>query len=105
MQVSGDGEASSSIMRQVASAVLVGMEHNGKINVGYLWRKTRQHHPEIMNPVRAKNHENHRVDWLTYKNLIDWNKRAKQFLIEIGMADDQPGIICEYFFGMHFLFI
>ena len=102
MQVSGDGEASSSIMRQVASAVLAGTEHDGKINVDYLWRKTRQHHPEILNPVRAKNHENRRVDWLTYKNLIDWNKRAKQFLIEIGMADDQPGIVCEYFFACIF---
>ena len=102
MQVSGDGEASSSLMRQVASAVLAGTEHDGKINVDYLWRKTRQHHPEILNPVRAKNHENRRVDWLTYKNLIDWNKRAKQFLIEIGMAADQPGIIREYFFACIF---
>ena len=46
-----------------------------------------------MNPVKAKNHEDRRVDWLTYKNIFDWNLRAKQFLIDLGMANDEPGMI------------
>ena len=69
MQVSGDGEASSYTMRQVASAVLTGTDHEGTINAEYLWCKTRQSHPEIMDPVRAKNHENHLINWLTTKRI------------------------------------
>jgi hypothetical protein len=49
---------------------------------------TRQSHPEIVNPVRAKNHENRRVDWLSYRNRMDWNTRAKEFLVDMGMAKD-----------------
>ncbi len=62
------------------------------------------HHPEIMNPVKAKNHEDRRVDWLTYKNIMEWNARAKKFLIDIGMAVDEPGIIRSYYFFCWFLF-
>ncbi len=56
----------------------------------------RESHPEIINPVRVKNHENRRVDWLSYKNLIDWNKRVKEFLVAVGMANDKPGLIRKY---------
>ncbi len=48
-------------MKAVASAVLAGTKYDGKIDVEYLWHKTRERHPEIINPVRAKNHENRRV--------------------------------------------
>ena len=56
----------------------------------------RTEHPEMLNPVRAKNHEVRRVDWLSYNNIIKWNDRVKQFLVEIGMAKDEPGMIREY---------
>jgi hypothetical protein len=82
-------------MKAVAAALLADTTHEAKINVNYLWRKTRESHPEILNPVKAKNHENRRVDWLSYKNLIDWNKRAKQFLLDMEMAEDVPGTIRE----------
>ncbi len=65
------------------------------MTVDYLWRKTRESHPEIMNLVTAKNHENRHVDWLSYKNLMDWNKCAKQFLLDMEMGEDVPGIIRE----------
>ena len=96
MQVAGDGEACAANMKAVASAVIAGTKYEGKIDVEYLWRKTRLSHPEILNPVRAKNHENRRVDWLSYKNLMDWNKRAKKFLVDVGMAKDEPGLIRKY---------
>ena len=99
MQVAGDGEASAANMKSVVSAVLAGTEHEGKMDIDYIWRKTREKHPEIINPVRAKNHENRRVDWLSYKNLIQWNKRAKEFLINMGMAKDESGLIREYDFS------
>ena len=95
MQVAGDGEACAANMKAVASAVIAGTKYERRIDVEYLWRKTREKHPEIINPVRAKNHENRRVDWLSYKNLMDWNKRAKKFLVDVGMAKDERGLIRE----------
>ena len=65
-------------------------------SLDYVYHKMRTEHPEIVNPVRAKNHEDRRVDWLSYNNIIKWNERAKQFLIEIGMAKDEPGMIREF---------
>jgi hypothetical protein len=53
MQVAGDGEASAANMKSVASALLAGTKHEGNMNVEYVWRKTRQSHPEIINPVRS----------------------------------------------------
>jgi hypothetical protein len=95
MQVASNGEAKSSEMKAVAAALLADTTHKAKINVDYLWRKTRESHPEILNPVKAKNDENRRVDWLSCKNLIDWNNRAKQFLLDMEMAEDVPGTIRE----------
>ena len=46
-----------------------------------------------MNLVWAKGNEDWHVDWLTHKNIIDWNARAKQLLINIAMAKDEPGEI------------
>jgi hypothetical protein len=74
--------------------VIAGTKYDGRIDVEYLWHRTREKHPEILNPVRAKNHENRRGDWLSYKNLMDWNKRAKKFLVDVGMAKDERGLIC-----------
>ncbi len=91
MQVCAEGEASAPKMRATASALIAGTNH--KFSVDYTWRKTRMAHPEILNPVKAKNHEDRRVEWLTYRNFIDWNARAKKFLVDIGMATDVPGMI------------
>ena len=96
MQATSDEEAKSANMTAIASAVLTGTKFEDEIDVNYLWRKTRTVHPDILNPVRAKNHETRRVDWLTYKNLIDWNNRAKKFLIDLGMAEDKKGLIHKY---------
>jgi len=51
-----------------------------------------------MNPVRAKHNDDRQVDWLTYKNVLEWNARAKKFLVDIGMAKDEPGTIRELSF-------
>ncbi len=40
----------------------------------------------MLMPEKAVNNKDRRVDWLTYKNIIDWNQRAKEFLISCGMG-------------------
>ena len=50
-------------------------------------------HLALINPSRAINNEDRCVDWLTYRNIIEWNKRAKEFLVEIKMGKDERGLI------------
>ena len=50
-------------------------------------------HPALINPSRAINNEDRHVDWLMYRNIIEWNKRAKEFLVEIKMGKDERGFI------------
>ncbi len=91
MQICAEGEASAPKMKATAAALIAGTNH--KFSAEYAWRKTRMRHPKILNPVKAKNHEDRRVEWLTYENIIEWNARAKKFLIDIGMVKDAPGLI------------
>ncbi len=97
MQVSGEGEANSKKLINVATALIVGTEHEGKMDPAYMYHKARQAHPEIMNPTSKKDNEDHRVDWLTYKNINDWTDEAKRMLIEMGMVKDEPGLISKFF--------
>ena len=53
-------------------------------------------YPVVLHPVIAKNHEDHTVDWLSFNNIMKMNTREKQFLIAIGMAKDESGMIREY---------
>jgi len=80
-------------MRAIAAAVTLGTLHENKFSADYLWRRTRIDHPTLINPSRAINDEDHCVDWLTYRNIIKWNKRAKEFLVEIKMGKDERGFI------------
>jgi hypothetical protein len=48
-------------------------------------------------PAKAINNEDRRVDWLTYKNIKDWNLKAKEYLISIGMGTPEQGLIRESF--------
>ena len=88
MQVAGDGEASRPKMIATAQALVAGTNHDGKFNLEYAWRKTRKEYPEILNPVKAKDHEDRRADWLTYANINQWTDAAKAYLIGIGMLKD-----------------
>ena len=107
MQVSGEGEASAIKMIALIEALKSGSKWEAKLSTGYLWRLTRKEHPAIMNPVSAKNHEDRQVDWLSYKNITEWNSRAKKFLCDIGMAKNEPGIIrkfrCSVFLFLSYL--
>ena len=96
MQVAGEGDASSVKIKCLTEGLVAQTKWEGVFNTPYCWRKTRGLHPEILNPVRAKINEDRRVEWLSYKNIWDWLARAKDFLISIGMAKDEPGIIREY---------
>ena len=95
MQVAGEGEASSGKMISLTAGLVAGTAWENKFNLDYCWRRTRAKNPAILNPVKAKNNEDRRVEWLTYKNIMDWTERAKQFLLDIKMAKDEPGIIRE----------
>ncbi len=96
MQVAAEGEASSVKIKSLAEGWVAETKWEGKMNIEYVWRKTCTKHPEILNPVKAKNNEDRQVEWLTYKNIIDWTARAKEFLLSIQMAKDEPGLIREY---------
>ena len=93
MQLSGEGEMSSLKMRTLATAITMGTPHERKHTAAHIWKKTRLRHPEYIKPAQAVENEDRRVDWLTYKNIIDWNARAKKFLVDVGMGKDEPGVI------------
>jgi hypothetical protein len=95
LQVSGEGEASSSKMKTLTAGLVVGTEWENKFNIDYCWHRTCAKNPAILNPVKAKNNEDLRVEWLTYKNIMDWTDCAKDFLVSIKMAKDEPGVIRE----------
>ena len=62
----------------------------------YCWHKACENHPEIMNKVKAMVNKDCCVEWLLYKNVMGGIARAKEFLITIGMAKDEPREIREY---------
>jgi hypothetical protein len=95
MQIAGEGEASAKKMKALTEGLVTNTKWHGTFNKEYFWswRKTRSQHPMILNPVMAKVNEDRRVDWLSYGNIMDWTRRAKAFLISIGMAKDEPGIV------------
>ena len=97
MQAVGEGEASSLKMRAICNAVTLGTPLENKFSIDYLWRKTRVDHPGLILPAKAINNEDRRVDWLTYRNIIEWNERAKEFLIMIGMGTAEQGLIRKLF--------
>jgi len=86
MQILGEGEALRPKMMATIHDLADGTKWNEAFSIDWVYRKMRSEHPEMMNPVRAKNHEDRRVDWLMYKNLMTWNARAKKFLIDIGFG-------------------
>ena len=83
-------------MMITVKALMMGTEWEQKICPDYLWRKVREDHPAILNPVKQKHNEDRRVDWLTYKNVNDWIDRAKAYLVELGMVKSEPGWISEF---------
>jgi len=97
MQVSGEGEASSLKMRAISSAITLGTQFENKFSTDYLWWKTRLDHPRLIFPAKAIDNEDHRVDWLTYQSITDWNIEAKNFLISIGMGTEDQVLIRKCF--------
>ena len=92
----GVGEASAKTMKVLVEGLVAGTEWEDKIDAEYTWRKTRSSHPEILNPVKAKKNEDRRVEWLSYANIMAWTERAKEFLISIGMAKNEPSVIRKF---------
>lgn len=87
---------SSLKMRTLARAMTLGTPHEGKLTGEHIWKMCRHRHPEYIKPAQAVDNEDRRVDWLTYSNIMRWMKQAKKFLLDIGMAKDEPGIIRKW---------
>jgi hypothetical protein len=51
--------------------------------------------PCLIMPAKAIDNKDRRVDWLMYQNIIDWNTRAKEFLITTGRAEHLQHKFCE----------
>ena len=95
MQVAGEGEATANKILTLTRAITSGTEWEHRINPEYTWRAVRLRHPEVVMPAKAKDNEDHRVEWLTFRNINDWTDAAKKLLIDMGMVKDAPGSISE----------
>ncbi len=95
MQIAGEGEATARAMVTTTKALTVGTSWEDSVNADYAWRAVRRRHPEVVMPTKAKDNEDHRVEWLTFQNINDWTDAAKKLLIDMGMVKDEPGIISE----------
>ncbi len=82
-------------MKTLTAGLVMGTEWENKFNIDYCWRHTRAKNPAILNLVKAKNNKECHVKWLTYKSIMDWTDHAKDFLVSIKMAKDEPGEIYE----------
>ena len=68
---------------------------DGEFNPEYAWRRARVENPAILNSDHAKSHEDRRVDCLTLNNINLGTDAAEKYLIDIGILEDKPGIICK----------
>ena len=98
MQAAGQGEANSSNMRKAIFAMTVGTEHGTSMDTEYVFKKARASHPEVFTPVLAKNDDDRRIEWMTYKNINDWTDMVKEELIRIDMVVNKPGLISKWSF-------
>ena len=78
MQAAGEDEATSAKLGHTLTAMTSGTKHDGTFNKTYALRRARRDHPEVFNPVMAKNDDDRQVEWLTYKNLNDWTDVVKK---------------------------
>ena len=76
---------------------MLGTPHENKFSMEYLWRQNRIKHRKMIMPAKAINNEDRRVNWLTYKNIMDWNEKAKAVLISCGMCTEEKGLIRKLF--------
>jgi hypothetical protein len=82
----------------------MGMPHKGKLSANYMWRKTLVEHPALTKPAKAINNEDYCVDSLMYKNIMDWNKCAGEFVVENGISKAKWGLIRKLSVAIFVLF-
>ena len=90
LQVSGNGEASRAKLKVAVDALTTGTKWEGTFDTEYALRAARRRHPELLNPVGAKNTDDRRMDWLTFKTITEWTDHMKSFPVGIGMLSDTP---------------
>ena len=88
LQVSGNGEASKGKLKAAADALTTGTKWEGKFDTDYVLRAARKRHPELLHPAGARNTNDHRMEWLTFKTINEWTDRMKSFLVGIGILSD-----------------
>ena len=72
MHFANEGEASSVKMKALTEGLVVNTKWQNVFSTEYCWRKTRTNHPEILNRVKAKVNKDCRVEWLSFKNIMEW---------------------------------
>ena len=60
----------------------------------------RQLFPNTVCPMRTIKMEERRFLWTTFPNLNRWFDRTKEFLIQLGFAEDKPQRVSEIFEGV-----
>ena len=96
MQASGEGEATTAKLSRALFAATTGTEHEGISIISMPWRRHDVNIQPSFSPyVQAKNDDDRRVEWLTYKNINDWTYAVKGELINLGIVFDKPGLISE----------
>ncbi len=91
MQNFSEGEASFLKMRAIASALTLGRTQENIFSTDYLRQRTRMDHPSMIMPKKAINNKDRCIDWVTYKNIQDWNQKAKEFLVSLGRGFQSRG--------------
>lgn len=96
MQALGEGKATTAKLSRTLFAATTGTDHEGTFNHKYAVERARREHPALFQPVQAKNNDDRRVEWLTYKDINDWTDACKGELIKLGVVLDKSGHISEY---------
>jgi hypothetical protein len=62
IQVAGKKKASSVRIRALTNGLILHINWGGAFNTAFSWCKTRQNHPEILNPATAKKSKDHHTN-------------------------------------------
>jgi hypothetical protein len=91
LQVDGKSEASKQKLMVTSYGRVTKTKREGTFSHTYLFNTARAKYPEIMNLAKTKSHKDCRVEWLSYKNIMDWTNRARYYPTNIDMLSPEPG--------------
>jgi hypothetical protein len=50
-------------------------------------------HPSMIMTAKSIKNKDRHIDWVTYKIIKDWNEKAKELLVSLGMGLPEQGLI------------